>query len=228
MASTPSINGIWRPLALHNLRVGRWRPHPLKIGKWRPQMANCVHSRQMASTTSINCKWRPQRLSKMAYRVLLSLKNGRSRLCTIARAPSPPCSAARSAAPRHLAHSASDGLTGRSVDSHWSVCRLPHAARAPDALAAPQKMRGVVDAICHLWRSRTPFAYAYCGRHLPFVDAICHLWTPLANFERVPTPSAYFERGWTPSAIYGGRVDAICHLWRAWTTFAILGRHMPI
>ena len=87
-------------------------------------------------------------------------------------------------------------------------------------------LRGVVDAICHLWRSRTPFAY--CGRHLPFVDAICHLWTPLANFERVRTPSAYFERGWTPSAIYGGRVDAICHLWRAWTPYAILGRHLPI
>jgi hypothetical protein len=154
---------------VHSPSIGRWRPHPLKIGKWRPQMANCVHSRQMASTTSINCKWRPQRLSKMAYRVLLSLKNGRSRLCTIARAPSPPCSAARSAAPRHLAHSASDGLTGRSVDSHWSVCRLPRAARAPDALAAPQKMRGVVDAI--LRRLRAPFAI--CGRHLPFVDAIC-------------------------------------------------------
>ena len=90
-------------------------------------------------------------------------------------------------------------------------------------------LRGVVDAICHLWRSRTPFAY--CGRHLPFVDAICHLWTPLANFERVPTPSAYFEGGWTPYAIYGGRgrhlpfwdaiclfrgrLDAICHLLEA-------------
>ena len=32
-------------------------------------------------------------------------------------------------------------------------------------------LRGVVDAICHLWRSRTPFAY--CGRNLPFVDATC-------------------------------------------------------
>jgi hypothetical protein len=80
-------------------------------------------------------------------------------------------------------------------------------------------LRGVVDAICHFWRSRTPFAI--CGRHLPFVDAtcqfregvdaICHLWR--AGGRHMP-----FMEG----------VDAICHLWRAWTPFAILGRHLPI
>ena len=112
MASTSSINGIWRPPALHKWQMAstpsqnrqmasapsrNWQVASTN-GKWRPQMANGVRNkrRQMASATSINGKWRPQRLSKNGISSSLS-ENGISRLCTIARAP--PCSAARSVAP---------------------------------------------------------------------------------------------------------------------------------